>query len=322
MSGSAVRSFLDPWEHQTFFRAADMKVVVNAAGKYRSELTKVDLHRLWMQRNETVLPQITHLADHQYRRPICFLTDAQQAPIYRSGHEIQPGMIAVSAPHAEYHYRVPAQARMGFMSLTPDDLAAAGRDVAGYDLTAPAETQVIRPPDHLMSRLLRLHEAAGNLAATAPYILAHPEVARAIEQELVRTMIGCLTDRETVCAVPSHERASVMRRFEQVLDENQGNPLYVTEMSAAIGVSERTLRLHCMEHLGTSPRRYLWLRRMTLARHALYAAGPEAKTVTEIALDHGFGELGRFAVAYRSLFHESPSATLRRAPDQPIEAVS
>jgi len=39
------------------------------------------------------------------------------------------------------------------------------------------------------------------------------------------------------------------------------------------------------------------------------------KTVTEIANDHGFGELGRFAVSYRKLYGEAPSVTLRRPPD-------
>jgi AraC-like DNA-binding protein len=65
---------------------------------------------------------------------------------------------------------------------------------------------------------------------------------------------------------------------------------------------------------GMSPHRYLWLRRMNLARPALTLADPTVTTVTVIANDHGFAELGRFAVAYRQLFGESRSATLRRAP--------
>ena len=63
------------------------------------------------------------------------------------------------------------------------------------------------------------------------------------------------------------------------------------------------------------PVRYLWLRRMYLARRALLLATPQTATVTQTAMDHGFWELGRFSTQYRSLFGEPPSATLRRPPD-------
>ena len=65
------------------------------------------------------------------------------------------------------------------------------------------------------------------------------------------------------------------------------------------------------------PVRYLWLRRMHLARAALMKGDPQTTSVTAVAVDHGFWELGRFAVAYRSLFGESPLATLRRVSDAP-----
>jgi len=51
---------------------------------------------------------------------------------------------------------------------------------------------------------------------------------------------------------------------------------------------------------------------MHLARRALRNADAERTTVTEIASDYGFWEFGRFSVAYRSLFGESPSTALRR----------
>ncbi len=63
------------------------------------------------------------------------------------------------------------------------------------------------------------------------------------------------------------------------------------------------------------PVRYLWLRRMHQARHALLQASEGGATVTSIALAHGFWELGRFSVAYRGLFGETPMASLRRPAD-------
>jgi AraC-like DNA-binding protein len=61
--------------------------------------------------------------------------------------------------------------------------------------------------------------------------------------------------------------------------------------------------------------RYLWLRRMHLARAMLVQADRITSSVTTVANDCGFGELGRFAVTFRQLFGESPSATLNRPPN-------
>jgi transcriptional regulator GlxA family with amidase domain len=107
----------------------------------------------------------------------------------------------------------------------------------------------------------------------------------------------------------------VLRRFEQILEANRDEPLYIPEICAEIGVPGRTLRHLCQEQLGVSPRRYLWLRRMNQTRRALTLADPHANTVTDIAAKHGFWEFGRFAVTYQQLFGEAPSVTLRRQPD-------
>jgi len=106
-----------------------------------------------------------------------------------------------------------------------------------------------------------------------------------------------------------------MVRFQEYLEAHSDRPLYLPEICESIGVSERTLRGVCEEHLGMGPIRFLALRRMHLVQLALSRAEASSVTVTRIATDHGFWELGRFSVAYRALFGEMPSETLRRKPE-------
>src|SRR4051794_7130491 len=311
MPSSMISKFTDPLEYQAFVRAADVRVLVTARGDYEAELSRVDLHQLWMQRSAEKLPRITFTAVHPDRQPLFFLLDADQRDIHHTGLEVPPGTIVAYASAAEHHHRSLGPCRWGSMSLTSEALADIGRTLVGHELKPPAATRLIRPDPAAMTRLLQLHEAAGKLAVDAPDILAHPEVAKALEQQLVRAIVTCLTDPGKV-ECTRDGRVSVMRRFQRMLEEKDGWPVYVAELCAEIGVTERTLRTYCHEHLGMSPHHYLWLRRMDLANRVLVRAEPGSTTVTAVANDHGFGELGRFAVSFRKVFGEAPSETLRR----------
>jgi len=320
MLDSAVLQFSDPFEHQAAIINSDNELLVTGRGDYRANLTRIRLHHLVMQRGQQMLSHVTSGALSSSRRAIFFLDTVDQPAIFHSGKQIERDQILFFSPSAEYHQRITAPFQWAVMSLVPDDLAAAGRAITGHDLVAPAATRSIQVPSNLITRLRTLHRAAGHLAATAPDILAHPEVARAMEQELVLAMARCLNEGSAIGADTStHRRLAVMQRFKQILHENENQPRYMAELCTAIGVPERTLRAHCMEHLGMTPHRYLWLRRMQQARRSLSLAAAAATTVTAIAADHGFWELGRFAGEYCGLFGELPSVTLRRAPDLPVK---
>lgn len=204
------------------------------------------------------------------------------------------------------------ECNLGALGLPRQDFVEAARVLVGRDFTEHTDARLLLPPPNLLSRLLRLTQAVNGLAADVPDILAQPEVARAIEQQFIEVMVNCLDaglpdDDRKLC----ESRPPTMKRFERYLEENLLNPVYITDICAAIGVSHRTLHNHCHQVLGMSPHRYLHLRRLHLTRRALTLADV-GTTVTQVATDHGFWELGRFAVEYRQMFGESPSATVRR----------
>jgi transcriptional regulator GlxA family with amidase domain len=106
-------------------------------------------------------------------------------------------------------------------------------------------------------------------------------------------------------------RPQVVDTLDAFVSAHADEPICIAQLCDATGVSERSLRnaVHAMR--GMSPKRYLTRRRMEAVRDALEAALPGQNTVTRIATDHGFFELGRFAATYNALFGERPSDTLR-----------
>jgi len=324
MPSSATRTFTDPEMYFAGIRNLQIDGVITKRGEFRAESTRIDLHRLWMHRLDESLPRIMRVTPSGKRSLILFATDPYQPTMQVNGIETSRHQLAMFGLDRPYYLRSSAACGWGTMSLTPEDLAAASEAIIGRPVTPPSFPRWTSPPAPVASRLLRLHEAAGQLAKTASDILAKPEVAQAIEEALLEAMILSVTEGQSdhVRNVHRH-RARVMRRLEEVLTSTPDRPLYMPQLCATVGASYTTLRDCCQEYLGISPKRYLWLRRMRLVHRALRSADAEETTVTEIATDYGFWELGRFAVAYRSLFGEAPSAALRRPPEdiKPVQII-
>jgi len=106
--------------------------------------------------------------------------------------------------------------------------------------------------------------------------------------------------------------ARIVRGAEDFIESGDlRQAVQIDEVCRALGVSRRTLYRAFHDLLDVSPKAYLRLRNLSAARARLLEASHRPTTVTQVALDHGFWELGRFAGAYRVMFGESPSETLR-----------
>jgi AraC-like DNA-binding protein len=311
MPSSAVRTFTDPDDYAASIRATTIDLTVTERGHFVGKRTRVDLHRLWMQRLSENMPRTLHSAFVIGRAIVTFRVNNGPS-LHWGGAELQPSNIIRHIEGENAFQRSSGLALWGAMSLPVADMVSVGAAMAGIDLTPPKDPLVLTPQPAVMARLQRLHAAAGHLAEKAPEIIANPDAARGLEQALTEAMVGCLDHREDRgSSAAQGQHAIIMRRFRRVVEENPEQPLYIPEICKAIRVPSRTLRMCCQEHLGMGPKRYLLLRRLGLVRRALRDAAPGAGSVTEIATRFGFWQLGRFAVEYQSLFGESPSATLR-----------
>jgi AraC-like DNA-binding protein len=270
------------------------------------------LHDLGVQRFADNLPRVAHAALPPGRAIISFRTE-RGPDLFWGGQQMLPTAIFWHNNGSCCFQRSSGSASWGSMSLPIEMWCGTLAMLAGRDLASPRQPMTLVPSPVAMANLQRLHAACCGLAADAPELLTNPEAARGIEQALIGAMGDCLGGPSGPKErTGNHLHSRVMGRFRALVEENADRALYMAEISAAIGVSGRTLRSCCSEHLGMGASQYLILRRLHLAHRALRQSAPHAITVTQAATRYGFWELGRFSVRYKALFGEMPSQTLHR----------
>jgi AraC family ethanolamine operon transcriptional activator len=112
--------------------------------------------------------------------------------------------------------------------------------------------------------------------------------------------------------------ANLVRKVEDWIEQVPAYNIHALDICIALHVPLRTLQRAFYEEVGIGPMAFLAKKRLAAARSILLRASPDETTVTRIAMNCGFWELGRFAVAYRRMFGESPSDTLARHRDKAL----
>jgi AraC-like DNA-binding protein len=121
------------------------------------------------------------------------------------------------------------------------------------------------------------------------------------------TWVGdCLTRPEFGRLHHEHRGDRVARKARAFIVENYRQQVDLEDLCRTTAVSARTLQRYFHEYLGMSPTEYLRATRFEAAKRALKKGHASDRTVSEIALDHGFSHLGRFSVEFRKRFGCSP----------------
>jgi hypothetical protein len=155
MPDSEVMTLTDPDAFYANMRRERVEGVVTGRGEYRTELTRIDLHRLWMQRGDESLPRVLDVSPSGERPAIVFGTNQNQLAMHFDGRELPQHEIIITGSGVPIHFRSSGACHWGAISLSLQDLAAAqaitGREfLSSSDRLRPSlpgcRTCMERPP--------------------------------------------------------------------------------------------------------------------------------------------------------------------------------
>ncbi|MGQ3215049.1 helix-turn-helix domain-containing protein [Shinella sp.] len=202
----------------------------------------------------------------------------------------------------------------GIVTVPFERLAAYGSEVTGRDHGVPLDDdRMFVAPEAGMASLVALMVDMARLARDTPWVITEPQPARALSGTILDVLVGSLTQgvvRRDRAALGRHRQ--IVTRFKQAMDDRPEEMLSLRDICVEVGVAQRTLSLACQEFLGQGPMQFARDCRLDHVRDRLLAGDPATTSVTTVAMQLGFWELGRFAIAYRRRFGERPSDTLRR----------
>ncbi|MCP4620125.1 MAG: helix-turn-helix transcriptional regulator [Bradyrhizobium sp.] len=238
--------------------------------------------------------------------------------VTRFTYESQPGDVMVTPPGTEHENRYYGGASVIVASILSDDISAsfasegALSDPAAWQRShfkgnaCTAESVIPR----LQSLVARLGDASLNAEAAEFWKRA---VIEAMSASVVE---GLSSERDG----PLPSALKIVRQVDEYLDAAEPAPIHISQICSHLRLSRRTLHRAFHEALGIGPITYLRHRRLC-AVHSALRAPKDIRTISDIALQHGFQNLGRFACYYRELFGEYPSETRAQIHERTTEAL-
>jgi transcriptional regulator GlxA family with amidase domain len=106
-----------------------------------------------------------------------------------------------------------------------------------------------------------------------------------------------------------------VRRAEEYIATHWNQPITIASLARATTASARSIFYHFKSSRGQSPMSFVKQVRLDHAREMLERCAISC-SVSEIAVECGFGNLGHFAGDYFKRFGEHPSDTLKRSKSE------
>ncbi len=237
-------------------------------------------------------------AYHKHRHDtyaICLTTNGIQAFAYRGSAEVStPGEVVVLHPDELHDGHAGTDEGFAYrmVYVEPALIFEAVRVLCGRACSLP----FVRAPVVVSPTL--------SAAVTSAFQSTREPLA--IDRLIVQLAAG-LIDTDPTCRRirrPRHLDVAAVERARQFLDAEKTRVVRSAELEAVTGLSRydlaRQFRLVC----GTSPYRYLLMRRLDLARDQIARRRP----LVEVALDAGFADQAHFTRAFKATYGFTPAS--------------
>jgi AraC-like DNA-binding protein len=313
MPRSTLSVFSEPDDFQAALTEGGcVDLTVTGHGEFRAHLSRIMLHRMHLARGQERQSRVAYIClPPRFVRVTLPIEPGN--PLICNGIAPGPGQVITHSAGHCFHERTNGPCDWATMWILTNDLVASGHAMNGTAFALPSGECRWQPMPDALRCLVGLHRDAIRATAAFPRLPVDGQAARGLEQQLLGALVECLAGKPVAQSDPRRCRhAAIMMRFEEAIRTSPVKMPPLTEICAALGVSESTLRLCCHAHLGVGSGKYLYLRRMRVANRALRDADHAETSVAQIARLCGFNARGSFPRAYRTLFGEPPVATLRR----------
>jgi len=225
---------------------------------------------------------------------ICLTTSGVQAFDYRGTGQISgPGQVVVLHPDEVHDGHAGTEAGFGYRQIyvEPALIFDAVQVLRGPGCSLP----FVRAPVVMNAKLSN--------AITAAFDGGREPLA--IDGLIVQVAEGLLEadPSYTHVPIPSHLDVAALHRAREYLDAEKTRVVHSTELEAVTGLSRydlaRQFRLMC----GTSPYRYLLMRRLDVAREQIAGHRP----LSQVALEAGFADQAHFSRMFKATFGLAPA---------------
>lgn len=217
----------------------------------------------------------------------------------------------------EFDFRTPQMLNLLACTVDADALSHHAERIEQRDLAKELAGRALVPTDpEKIDNFKRLMLATMAELRDRPGLARHAAARAAMQQALYHAIVrACIPGLPTA---PGRQRATwntgrrtAMRARDYML-AHIDEPLTIARVCTELEVPRRTLQQSFEDVFGLSPVRVLRALRLNGVRRALRELPEDAAaTIADVAAEWGFWHLSHFSAAYKALFGELPSQTLK-----------